>query len=192
MDGENDALDGISAEDLARIDAECQAPRPDPPPAAVAPPPHLRGLNSAQIRAATVPPDQPLSIIAGAGTGKTRTLVARAWSPSRAKRRRPHRHGRSHAHPLRRRHSQHRDAPRCPALLHSRAHVHPQRGAGDGAAGGSGAGPPRVNRASLHLPRTGSQPLQALSRRAGPPCRVPALHRAPAAPPLHRRPPRLG
>jgi DNA helicase-2/ATP-dependent DNA helicase PcrA len=37
-----------------------------------------RGLNEAQRAAVTASPDRPLLIIAGAGTGKTRTLTARA------------------------------------------------------------------------------------------------------------------
>jgi DNA helicase-2/ATP-dependent DNA helicase PcrA len=40
----------------------------------------VASLNDAQEAAATAPPDQPLLIVAGAGTGKTQTLTARvAW-----------------------------------------------------------------------------------------------------------------
>ena len=42
--------------------------------------PPLSGLNDAQADAAAAPPERPLLIVAGAGTGKTQTLTARvAW-----------------------------------------------------------------------------------------------------------------
>lgn len=43
-------------------------------------PEYLRILSAAQYGAVTAPPDEPLQILAGPGSGKTRVLVARvAW-----------------------------------------------------------------------------------------------------------------
>jgi DNA helicase II / ATP-dependent DNA helicase PcrA len=40
----------------------------------------LLALNEAQLAAVSAPPERPLLVVAGAGTGKTRTLTARvAW-----------------------------------------------------------------------------------------------------------------
>lgn len=43
-------------------------------------PPYLSRLSEAQYKAVTSPPDEPLQILAGPGSGKTRVLVCRvAW-----------------------------------------------------------------------------------------------------------------
>ena len=55
-------------------------PAPSPPPRARAgppPPAHLAALNEQQLAAATAPFDSPLLLLAGAGAGKTLTLMKR-------------------------------------------------------------------------------------------------------------------